>query len=90
MKLPLMLQMEIDISAAAHKREVAEGFATLRKKLIPPEPERRGNPYDAYLQDALLNMGMNGGNPYRVGLGAQAVGWPHTVVGGLFGLLQYV
>jgi hypothetical protein len=35
--LPLNLQMEIDISAAAHKREIAAGFARLRERLLPPE-----------------------------------------------------
>lgn len=38
MNLPLHLQMEIDIHAGMHKRDVAEGFAKLRKKLMPEPP----------------------------------------------------
>jgi hypothetical protein len=38
--LPFTLTMEIDLSAAAHKREVSEGFAKLRAELLPePKPD---------------------------------------------------
>ena len=39
MELPLTLQMEIDLSVMAHKRELAEGFAKLRERVLPPEAE---------------------------------------------------
>jgi hypothetical protein len=41
--IPLTIQMEIDLSAAAHQRDIAAGFAKLRKKLLPepaPDPMR--------------------------------------------------
>lgn len=46
--------MEIDISAAWHKREIAEGFAKLRAKLLPePEPDQ-WRAYGLALQNALV------------------------------------
>jgi hypothetical protein len=52
MELPLEIQMQIDLTAAAHKREIAEGFAKLRAKLTP-EPA----PSMASLQAFLLGAG---------------------------------
>lgn len=71
MSLPLQLQMEIDLSAAAHKREVAEGFAKLRSELLPaPKDDRILNESMKLEQLALglFNMGMNSPNPYLNGL----------------------
>jgi hypothetical protein len=49
MTLPIVLQMRIDLSAAAHKREIAEGFARLSKKLSP-------TPKGPTLQDLCRNV----------------------------------
>lgn len=35
-----MLSMVLDVEVERHKREVAEGFAAVRAKLLPPPPER--------------------------------------------------
>lgn len=41
MELPLLIQMQIDLTAQAHSREIAQGFAKLRAKLLPePKPSR--------------------------------------------------
>lgn len=44
MDLPLHLQMEIDLSAQAHAREIAEGFAKLRGELAPEPAKTVYNP----------------------------------------------
>jgi hypothetical protein len=51
-ELPLTLVMEIELSAAAHKRDVADGFAKLREQLLPPIQESQ----EAALQRMLMNM----------------------------------
>jgi hypothetical protein len=38
MKLPLEIQMQIDLTAQAHKRELSDAFAKLRASLTPPQP----------------------------------------------------
>lgn len=35
--LPIDIQMQIDITAQMHKREIAEGFAKLRENLTPKQ-----------------------------------------------------
>lgn len=51
--LPITLQMQIDLSAAAHKREIAEGFAKLRGELLP---ERKPTQQELYLQAMMERM----------------------------------
>lgn len=54
MPLPRHIQMEIDLSAAAHQREIAEGFAKLRAKLLPePKPDPQAEMMRALLNGAL-------------------------------------
>jgi hypothetical protein len=77
MDLPLTLQMEIDISADAHKREIAEGFAKAREKLLPAPTHdssdqwlayKRGQPNwllgDPTSLSRLLNQSNASANPY--------------------------
>jgi hypothetical protein len=64
--LPLLVQMQIDLTVQAHQREIAEGFAKLRAELLPEsEPSHLdllrnvyGSPrqaaYSAQLQAALM------------------------------------
>ena len=51
--LPIEIQMQIDLTAAAHKREVAEGFAKAKERLLPPIPERP----EVTWQRMLMNAG---------------------------------
>jgi hypothetical protein len=39
--IPLTIQMQIDLCAQAHQRELADAFAALRERLLSPEPRRR-------------------------------------------------
>lgn len=60
MSLPLEIQMQIDLTAAAHKREIAEGFAKLRGRLLPepsPDPMRAAM---QSMQAMMMNSGLSG------------------------------
>jgi hypothetical protein len=63
--LPITLQMEIDLSAAAHKREIAEGFAKLRAKLLPPMEKDNAMARWQELMAGLGNVGMASYNNMR-------------------------
>lgn len=54
MDLPLLLQMELELSVAAHKRDLKEAFAKARERLVPVE---RSSANDAVrIQNAMMNM----------------------------------
>lgn len=53
MDLPLLLQMELELSVAAHKRDLKEAFDKARERLGPPEKQRANDA--AWIQSALMN-----------------------------------
>jgi hypothetical protein len=54
--LPIEIQMQIDITAAAHQREIAGKFAALRKQLLPEPIRTHQDPWRAMTNAELARL----------------------------------
>ena len=92
--LPLAIQMQIELSVAAHKREVTEGFARLRAKLLPEPKQEAGAAFRLAFLQAMMNAPPNyaqaqlapsSGNPYSMSSLGNAALWGVGLWGSLAG-----
>lgn len=75
--LPLDIQMQIDLSAMAHSREIAEGFAKARERLLPAIPESPLALWQRMLMNAAPAL-QGGMHPGLLGANAQGLFWAQS------------